>query len=32
MLGTKYRRIIEKLKNKLTSLGVKFKEKRNSII
>ena len=28
MLGTKYRRYIEKLKNKLISLGYKFKEKK----
>ena len=31
-LGTKYRRYIDKLKNKLISLGFKFKEKRNSIV
>ena len=32
MQATKYRRYIEKLKNKLISFGVKFREKRNSVI
>ena len=31
MLGTKYRRYIDKLKNKLISLGFKFKEKSNYV-